>query len=93
MATKQLYSANHYHRMQFGDYGFRYLNGDNSTSPSGERYCLIESLDNTTLNFTNNTDGGDTTITGMVLKDFHTVRGDISDITVTHGSCIAYLRN
>lgn len=79
--------------MKFGDFGFRYLNGTNSTSPSDERYCMIESLDNTTLNFTNNTDGGDTTITGLVLKDFHTIYGDITNITVTHGACIAYLRN
>ena len=93
MATKQLYSANNFYRMQFGDYGFRYLNGTNSTSPSGERYCLIESLTNTTLSFTNNVDGGDTTVVDVTLKDFHTIRGDISDITVTQGACIAYLRN
>lgn len=94
MATKKLYSANNYHRMQFGDFGFRFLSSDGTnTSPSGEKYCFIESLDNTTLNLTNNTDGGDTSITGLVLKDFHTIRGDFSDITVTHGKCIAYLRN
>lgn len=94
MATKQLYSANHFHRMQFGDFGFRFLNsGGTNTSPSGERYCLIESLDNTTISFTNNTNGGDTTVTNLVLKDFHSIKGDISDITVTHGKCIAYLRN
>lgn len=94
MATKQLYSANHYHRMSFGDYGFRYFtsNGSN-TSPSGENYCLIKSLDNTTISFTNNTPGGDTTVTDLVLKDFHSIKGDISDITVSHGKCIAYLRN
>lgn len=94
MATKQLYSANHYHRMQFGDYGFRFLSsGGTDTSPSGERYCRIESLDNTTISMTNNTNGGDTDIDDLVLKDFHAIVGDFTDITVTHGKCIAYLRN
>ena len=94
MATKQLYSANHFHRMSFGDFGFRYLSSSGTnTSPSGERYCYIESLSNTTLSFTNNTVGGDTDVDDLILKDFHTIRGDFSDITVTHGSCIAYLRN
>jgi hypothetical protein len=94
MATKQLYSANLFHRMSFGDFGLRYLDsGNGNTSPSGERYCYIESLDNTTISFTNNTPGGDTTVTDLVLKDFHNIRGDFSDITVTHGKCIAYLRN
>jgi hypothetical protein len=94
MATKQLYSANHFHRMEFGDFGFRFLSSSGtSTSPSGERYCLVESLDNTTISFTNNTSGGDASIVDLVLKDFHSIKGDITDITVSHGKCIAYLRN
>lgn len=95
MSTKQLYSANHFYRMSFGDFGFRVLSATGTTStPNGERYCFIESLHNaTTISFTNNTIGGDTTITDLTLKDFHTVRGDISDITISNGVCIAYLRN
>ena len=92
MATKQLYSANLFHRMSFGDFGFRHL-GPGETSVSGERFCLIEALDNVNVDFTNNTTGGDTTLTGLVLKDFHSVRGDITDITVNSGHVIAYLRN
>jgi len=92
MATKQLYSANLFHRMSFGDFGFRHL-GPGETSVSGERFCLIEALNNTNVDFTNNTTGGDTTLTGLVLKDFHSVRGDITDITVNSGYVIAYLRN
>lgn len=92
MATKQLYSANLFHRMSFGDFGFRHL-GPGETSVSGERFCLIEALNNTNVDFTNNTTGGDTTLTGLVLKDFHSVRGDITDLTVNQGHVIAYLRN
>ncbi len=92
MATKQLYSANLFHRMSFGDFGFRHL-GPGETSVSGERFCLIEALDNVNVDFTNNTTGGDTTLTGLVLKDFHSVRGDITDLTVNQGHVIAYLRN
>ena len=92
MATKQLYSANLFHRMSFGDFGFRHL-GPGETSVSGERFCLIEALDNVNVDFRNNTTGGDTTLTGLVLKDFHSVRGDITDLTVNQGHVIAYLRN
>jgi len=95
MATKQLYSANLFHRMSFGDFGFRILSSSGTdTSPSGENYCLIESLHSaTTISFTSNTDGGDQTVTDLTLKDFHIIKGDISDITISNGVCIAYLRN
>ncbi len=92
MATKQLYSANLFHRMSFGDFGFRHL-GPGETSLSGERFCLIQALDNTNVDFTNNTPGGDTTITGLTMKDFHEILGDITDLTVNQGNVIAYLRN
>lgn len=92
MATKQLYSANLFHRMSFGDFGFRHL-GPGDTTISGERFCLIEALDNANVDFTNNTTGGDTTFTGLVLKDFHNVKGDFTDITINSGHIIAYLRN
>lgn len=92
MATQELYSANNFYRLQFGDFGFRHLDSNNTnTTPDGEHYGLIESLGNTTLTFTNLTSGGDETAT-LTLKDFHTIRGHITDITVTAGECIAYLR-
>jgi len=93
MATRDLYSANKFYRLTFGDYGFRYLDsGGTNTSPEGEIYGLIESLGNTTLSFTNLTEGGDTTVTDLTLKDFHSIRGNITNITVTAGQCVAYLR-
>lgn len=94
MATKQLYSANHFHRMSFGDFGFRVLSSSGTdTSVTGERFCYIESLANSTISFTNNTTGGDTDIDDLTLKDFHCIKGDFSDITVTSGTVLAYLRN
>ena len=80
MATKQLYSANLFHRMSFGDFGFRYL-GPGETSVSGERFCLIEALNNVNVDLTNNTTGGDTTLTGLVLKDFQFTEIDIRQVT------------
>ena len=78
MATKDLYSANNFHRMSFGDFGMRTLiKGDvNLTTPSGEFFCMIECITSCTFDATNDTPAGDTTLTDYDLLDGQIIYGN-----------------
>ena len=95
MATKDLYSANNFHRMSFGDFGMRTLiKGDaNLTTPSGESYCMIECILSATFSGTNDTPAGDTDLVDSHLLDGQIIYGNFTDITLTKGHIIAYLRH
>jgi len=90
--TKQLYSANHYHRLSFGDFGFRLLDEDNTTStPSGEHFCTIHVLKDAVISLTSNLHVGDSSITDLDLKEGHIIYGDFTDISIDNGIVICYL--
>jgi len=92
MATKQLYSANHYHRLSFGDFGFRLLDEDATTStPSGEDFCTVHCLKDAVITMTSNHDVGDSSITSLDLKEGHILYGDFTNISITGGIVICYL--
>jgi len=96
MATKDLYSANNFHRMSFGDFGFRVLDKsgvDSITSVSGEYFCMIEAITTCTISLTNDVPSGDTTLTNYTLLDGQIIYGKFTDITLSGGHCIAYLRH
>ena len=94
MATKDLYSANNFHRMSFGDFGFRLLDHPGTAStPSGEHFCMIECIStNATISLTNDTANGDTSLTDYVLKEGQIIYGNFTNITLSGGHVICYLR-
>lgn len=94
MATKQLYSANHYHRLSFGDYGFRLLDEDNTTSTAvGENFCTVHVLKDAVISLSSNLDVGDSSITDLDLKEGHILYGDFTSISITGGIVMCYLHH
>ena len=94
MATKQLYSANHYHRLSFGDYGFRLLDEDNTTSTAvGENFCTVHVLKDAVISLSSNLDAGDSSITDLDLKEGHILYGDFTSISITGGIVMCYLHH
>ncbi len=92
MATKQLYSANQYHRLSFGDFGFRLLDENATTStPSGEDFCTVHCLKDAVLTMSSNLTVGDSSISSLDLKEGHILYGDFTNISITGGIVICYL--
>lgn len=92
MATKQLYSANHFHRLSFGNFGFRLLDENGTTSTiGGEDFCTIHCLKNAVVSLTSNISTGDSSITNLDLKEGHIIYGDFTSISITSGTVICYL--
>ncbi len=93
MPTPNLFSANHYQRMSFGDFGFRILSATGTaTSVVGEKFGAITILENSRISLTSNTDGGDSSLTNFDINEGHTIVGNFSAITVAQGSIICYIR-
>ena len=94
MATRDLYSSNNFYRMSFGDYGFRLLDytHGNSSTPSGEYFCSIECTENSTITLTNDISGGASGYTDFSIKEGHIIYGNFTNISITHGQVICYLR-
>jgi len=95
MATKDLYSANNFHRMSFGDFGFRILNHSDEilTTPVGEYYCMIECIVSATISLTNDAPAGDTTIINYDVLDGQIIYGNFTNVTISKGHIICYLRH
>lgn len=92
MATRQLYSANHYHRLSFGDYGFRLLDEDATTSStSGESFCTIHCLKDAVISFSSNISTGDSSVSSLDLKEGHILYGDFTSVSIASGIVICYL--
>lgn len=90
--TQQLYSANHYHRLSFGDFGFRMLDEDNTTStPQGEAFCTIHCLKDAVISFTSQVSAGDQSVSSLDLKEGHILYGDFTNISITGGIVFCYL--
>ncbi|BAQ92642.1 hypothetical protein [uncultured Mediterranean phage uvMED] len=90
--TKQLYSANHYHRLSFGDFGFRLLDEDATTSTAaGENFCTIHCLKDSVLTLTSNISSGDGSITSLDFKEGHIIYGDFTNVSISGGIVICYL--
>lgn len=93
MTTPNLFSANHYQRMSFGDFGFRILSATGTaTSVVGEKFGAITILENSRISLTSNAEGGDNTLTNFDINEGHTMVGNFTSITVVQGSIICYLR-
>lgn len=93
MPTEPLFSSNHYQKLSFGDFGFRLLDDGGTTSvPSGEKIGVIHVLKNSTFSATSNTNGGDASFTDLALDEGHTIVGNFSNVSLTHGTIICYIR-
>jgi hypothetical protein len=94
MATKDLYSANNFQRMSFGDFGFRLLDHPGTAStPSGEYFCMVECIStNATISLTNDCASGDTSLTDYSLKEGQIIYGNFTNISISTGHVICYLR-
>ena len=91
--TELIFSANHYQKLSFGDFGFRLLDdGGTTTTPSGEKIGVIHVLKNSTFSATSNASGGDSSITDLALDEGHTIVGNFTDVSLTHGTIICYIR-
>lgn len=89
--ANDLYSANQFHKISFGDYGFRILtNGD--TSVSGEYFSTIQVLTDCTISLTSGASGGDSSITNLDLDEGQIIYGNLTSISLSKGDVIAYLR-
>jgi len=97
MATRPLYSFNHFSRMHYGDFGIRCLDKDNvkglTSSPSGETYCKIQVLKDAEITFTNGHTEGQQTFTAIEIKEGQTIYGEFSSVTMVNGIALCYLRH
>jgi len=91
MSTAPLFSANHYQRMSFGDFGFRILEV-NDTSVSGEKFGAITVLKNCTVTLTSNAAEGDAGLTDFDLDEGQTIVGNFTDVSISKGCVICYIR-
>lgn len=80
-----------FQRVSFGDYGFRILSSG-ETSVANEAFAAVQVLADCVVSFTNNTEGGDTTITSLSLNAGQAIYGNFEDISVASGKILAYLR-
>jgi len=80
-----------FQKVSFGDYGFRILSSG-ETSVANENFAAIQVLADCVVSFTNNTEGGDTTITSLSLNAGQAIYGNFEDISLSSGKLIAYLR-
>jgi hypothetical protein len=93
MPTEPLFSANHYQKLSFGDFGFRLLDdAGTTTTPSGEKIGVIHVLKNATFSCDSNTTGGDSSITDLALDEGHSIVGNFTNVSLTHGTIICYIR-
>ena len=92
MGTRRLYSANHFHRMSFGDFGLRLLDKDGTaTSPSGEHYCKLVVLKDAEITFSNDHTSGDTSFTAIEMKQGTELHGSFYDVTMVNGVAMFYI--
>ena len=80
-----------FQKVSFGDYGLRILSSG-ETSVANEAFAAIQVLADCVVSFTNNTDGGDTTITSLSLNAGQAIYGNFENISLSSGKLIAYLR-
>lgn len=77
--------------LSFGDYGFRILSSG-ETSIEGEHFGAVILLNDSTIGFTNDVSGGDTSISNLQLAAGQTIYGNITNLSITSGKVIAYIR-
>ena len=63
-----------------------------SLKEQGEKIGVIHVLKNSTFSASSNTSGGDSDLTNLALDEGHTIVGNFSNITLTHGTIICYIR-
>jgi hypothetical protein len=92
MATRRLYSANHYHRMEYADFGLRLLDKDGTaSSPSGEYYCKLVVLKDAEITFSNNHTAGDQSFTSVEMKQGTVLNGAFHNVTMVNGVAMFYI--
>lgn len=91
MAELDLKYTENFQKVSFGDFGLRILSSG-ETSVVGEKFAAIQVLADCVVGFTNNTEGGDTTITNLSLNAGQAIYGNFSAISLSSGKIIAYLR-
>jgi len=80
-----------FQEMSFGDYGFRVLSSG-ETSIENEYFSSIQVLTDTIVSFDNETIKGDNEVVGMGIMAGQIIYGNFTNISVTSGKIIAYLR-
>jgi len=80
-----------FQEMSFGDFGMRILSSG-ETSIEGEFFGAIQVVADCSVSFSNNTNGGDSSITNLALSAGQIIYGNITNVIVASGKIIAYLR-
>lgn len=80
-----------FQELAFGDFGMRILSSG-ETSIEGEFFGALQVVSDCSISFTNNTTGGDTSITNLALSAGQIIYGNITNVTVASGKLIAYIR-
>jgi hypothetical protein len=80
-----------FQQLSFGDFGFRILS-TGETSVEGEYFGAVQMLNDSTIGFTNDVASGDTSISNLQLAAGQTVYGNITNLTITSGKVLAYIR-
>ena len=80
-----------FQEMAFGDFGMRIISSG-ETSIEGEFFGAIQVVADCSISFSNNTEGGDSSITNLALSAGQIIYGNITSVVVASGKLIAYLR-
>ena len=80
-----------FQRVSFGDYGLRVLT-TGEFSVEGEYFGAIQAITDSTISFTSDAEGGDTSIVNLDLIAGQTIYGNLTDVTMVAGKIVAYLR-
>jgi len=89
--ASNLYYSSEFQKLSFGDKGLRILS-NGSTSVSGEKFCAIQATDSSIISCVINSVGGDSTITSLEIGAGMVIYGDFSDVSVSVGKIISYIR-
>ena len=86
-----LYSTSEFQKLSFGDKGLRVLSAGN-TSVVGENFCAIQAIESSVISCDIDTDGGDALISSLSVGAGAIIYGNFSNINVSVGKIISYIR-
>jgi len=89
--SSNLYSTSEFQKLSFGDKGLRIISAG-SSSVTGENFCAIQAIENSTISCDIDTVGGDTSITSLTLVAGGVIYGSFDDVSIAAGKIVAYLR-
>lgn len=81
------------HRSSFGFYGIKQVDATNTVGATIQ-FNAIQALEQITINFTSNGRGSDnqSTFTNLVVPQGSIIFGDFTDVSVTAGKALGYLK-